>query len=69
MRVGGWWSGGGGEIIQGRKNGKCSLPEEGTSWVYWRRPRLSQEVQERYVLLLLFVCLFNFEKSHFVDKV
>lgn len=68
MRVGDWWSGRDGESIQGRKNGKCSLPEERTSWVYWR-PMLSKLVQEKYVLLLLFVCLFNFEKSHFVDKV
>lgn len=55
--------------IQGRKDDKCSLPEEGISFGHWRRPRISQHVQETCVLLLLFECLFNFKESHFIDKV
>lgn len=37
----------------------------------WEARGLGQYLQERYVwsLLLLFVCLFNSEESHFADKV
>ena len=55
-----------------REHGKSGLPDEGTRSTGLGRPGgLGQYLQERYVwsLLLLFVCLFNSEESHFADKV
>lgn len=58
-------------IFKRERMAKCGLPDEGTRSTGLGGPGwLSQHLQERYVwlLLLLFVGLFNSEKSHFADK-